>query len=281
MGDTAERSGWVSRLLGRSGSGTEAKTPPDAGAPAVMRRDVQYSSTHGATIEDHPIPDIDATEGFEDLFRRTRQYTMTSKEIMFSTYQAARYVGARGIPGDIVECGVWRGGSALLASLAVREQNKSGQARPRKTWLYDTFEGMTAPDERDIDLTGTAAAQYMGQYSDDGRWCYADEADVRNIFASEGFTASDIEVVKGDVCQTLKTHVPQQISLLRLDTDWYESTMAELEILYPRLSTGGVLIIDDYGHWQGAREAVDAFFAKEPAVLLNRVSYAVRVAIKI
>ena len=212
---------------------------------------------------------------------------MTSKEIMFATYQAAKYVAERGIPGDIVECGVWRGGSALLAGLAVRAAQERAPRRRlwglrrRKLWLYDTFEGMTAPTSQDVDLTGTAAAEYMEAYSDEGRWCYADEADVRWVFASEGFGPEDIEVVKGDVVQTIPVRRPDRIALLRLDTDSYESTKAELALLYPRLSRGGVLIIDDYGHWEGSRQAVDEFFASEPGLLLNRVSYAVRVAVKI
>jgi hypothetical protein len=253
------------------------------------RRNVVYSSSHEAVIEDYPIPDIDATPGFDDIFGRSRSYTMTSKEVMFSTYQAACYVAQRGIPGDIVECGVWRGGSALLASLAVRAHDKPtprrgwfARAAPkRRTWLYDTFEGMTAPTDEDVDLTGVAASEYMGTYADDGRWCYADEADVRGVFASEGFADDDIRVVKGDVCETLRQTRPERIALLRLDTDWYESTLAELELLYPRLSPGGVLIIDDYGHWAGARKAVDEFFEREPPLLLNRIGYAVRVAIKV
>lgn len=140
--------------------------------------------------------------------------------------------------------------------------------RHRKLWLYDTFEGMTAPTEQGIDLTGTTAARYMAEHSDEGRWCYADEADVRRIFASEDFNTRDIEIVKGDVVETLRTRRPSRIALLRLDTDWYESTKAELELLYPLLSRDGVLIIDDYSHWEGARQAVDEFFTREPKRLL-------------
>lgn len=179
------------------------------------------------------------------------------------------------------------GGSALLAGLAVRavEERKPRRAlwagRKRKLWLYDTFEGMTAPTSKDVDLTGTSAAQYMAEHSDDGRWCYADEADVRRVFASEGFGHDDLEIVKGDIVQTLRTWRPRRIALLRLDTDWYESTTAELELLYPLLSRGGVLIIDDYGHWEGSRQAVDEFFAREPGLLLHRITYAVRVSVKV
>jgi hypothetical protein len=176
-----------------------------------------------------------------------------------------------------------RDGDGGSGKIAVRSPRRGWlrRPRPRKIWLYDTFEGMTAPTERDVDLTGTAAATYMAGHSDAGRWCYADEADVRKVMALEGFGPGDIEIVKGDVVQTLRTRRPNLIALLRLDTDWYESTRAELEVLYPRLSRGGVLIIDDYGHWEGARQAVDEFFAREPGVLLHRISYAVRVAVKV
>lgn len=258
------------------------------------RRDVVYSTTHRAQIEDYPIADIDRDPMFSALFGQTRDFTMTSKEVMYSTYQAARYVAQRGIPGDVVECGVWRGGSALLAALTLQKLETAPQpsrlartlggkrpAATRKFWLYDTFEGMTAPTLRDVDVEGVAAQTYLETYADDGKWCYADEADVRQVFASNGIAADDIRLIKGDVVQTLPQQHPDQIALLRLDTDWYESTKAELEILYPRLAVGGVMIIDDYGHWEGARQAVDEYFAQHPFVLLNRISYAVRVVVKV
>ena len=251
------------------------------------KREVVLSTVHRAEIEDYPISDIDQDKTFIDIFEKSRAYTMTSKEIMFSTYQAARYVAQRGIKGDIVECGVWRGGSSLLAALTMRAFQSEKSSRfswlknPRRQfWMYDTFEGMTAPTSRDIDVEGITASHYLENFAPEGKWCYADQAEVEGIFQSHGFGDSDYRIVKGDVIETLKNNKPRSISLLRLDTDWYESTMAELEILYPLLSIGGVLIIDDYGHWEGAREAVDEYFGRNPAVLLNRIGYAVRVVIK-
>jgi O-methyltransferase len=80
---------------------------------------------------------------------------------------------------------------------------------------------------------------------------------------------------------TIPASVPEQIALLRLDTDWYESTKCELEILFPRLVKGGVIIIDDYGCWQGARKAVDEYFNKNNiAILLNRMDDTGRIGIK-
>lgn len=254
----------------------------------TQKRPVVYSSRHAAEIEDYPIEDIDRDTVFSNIFAKAREYTMTSKEVLYSLYQASRYVAEHQIPGDFVECGVWRGGSSLLAAMTLREFDKAPKPRllgrrpkPRHFWLYDTFEGMTAPTAADVDKEGNSAQFYLDQYADDGRWCYADVADVKNTFASNGFSDDQVTLVQGDVLETLKRQVPKSISILRLDTDWYESTKLELEVLYPLLVPGGVLIIDDYGHWEGSRQAVDEFFSTRPPLLLNRVSYAVRMAVKV
>ena len=238
--------------------------------------EVAYSTTHKAMLVDYPVPDIDRDRGFSELFPLARPYTMTGKEALYALYRSVEYVCRRGVPGDFVECGVWKGGSALLAGLAMRAFGAD-----RRLHLYDTFEGMTAPTDVDVDLEGHFARDYIEQYGDDGKWCYAGVEDVKAAFTAHGFTEPQVRYVVGDVMQTLRTDLPDAISVLRLDTDWYESTRFELETLYPRLSPGGVLIIDDYGHWEGARKAVDEFFAAEPAILLNRVTYAVRVGVKL
>jgi hypothetical protein len=255
----------------------------------LSTRSVSYSTQHSAEINDYPIPDIDRDETFLRLFSLASQYSMTSKEVMFGLYQSVKYVHERGIDGDFVECGVWRGGSALLAAMTFQDLERHQPAkrtpfrvRPRRRfWLYDTFEGMTRPTAVDVDREGGSAQGYIDQYSDDGKWCYADLADVRNNLTANGIGEQDLRFVKGDVLETLKLQVPKKISVLRLDTDWYESTKVELQILYPRLVRGGVLIIDDYGHWEGSRKAVDEYFDVNPPPLLHRTTYAVRTAIKI
>ena len=88
-------------------------------------------------------------------------------------------------------------------------------------------------------------------------------------------------MVKGKVEDTLPGHAPDHIAVLRLDTDWYASTKHEMEHLYPRLARGGVLIIDDYGHWAGSRQAVDEYLAEHGIhLLLNRTDYTGRMALK-
>jgi hypothetical protein len=240
-------------------------------------RDVVFSSKHATTIVDQPIAVVDDDLLFARLFATCRPFTMTSKEAMFALYSAVRYVVARGIPGDFVECGVWRGGSSLLAALTLRALGE----RERRCVLYDTFTGMTEGSDVDIDVDGQLANDYIARYGDDGRWCYAGEEEVLRTFARHAIPARMLRVVRGDVARTLREQdAPRHVAILRLDTDWYASTSVELEVLYPRLARGGVLIVDDYGHWAGARRAVDEYFAAEP-LLLHRIDHTVRVGIKI
>jgi hypothetical protein len=241
----------------------------------IRRSEVVLSSKMKLDLVDYPIADIDRDAEFQRIFDAARPYTMTGKDVMYALYDAVRHIVRNNIPGDIVECGVWRGGSALVAALTLRAMRAE-----RNLWLYDTFEGMTAPTELDVDREGHRASDYMERYSDDGKWCYADLADVRRTFRLNGFGEAGLRFIRGDVLQTLPNVSPDRISVLRLDTDWYQSTKLELELLYPKLSPGGVLIIDDYGYWEGSRRAVDEYFAQGPAPMLVRINDQVRLAIK-
>lgn len=212
-----------------------------------------------------------------EIWRRVRPFTMTSPERVAALLRAVSFVCSRGIEGDFVECGVWKGGSAMAAALALR---RAGDER-RKLWLYDTFEGMSAPTDADKDLSGASAADLLAEADKDELiWCRSSLEDVRAALASTGMPSDRIECVRGKVEDTIPSRAPERIALLRLDTDWYESTRHELEHLYPRLSPGGVLIIDDYGHWQGARRAVDEYFRDKP-VLLHPIDYTGRIAQKL
>src|SRR5260370_10695337 len=130
---------------------------------------------------------------------------------------------------------------------------------------------MSAPTDVDIDYRGAPEIEMYAESDagDHNKWCYARLEDVRANLASTGYPAEKCHFVKGDVLKTLPCEEPRHIAILRLDTDWYESTLHELTHLYPRLSHGGVLIIDDYGHWQGCRKAVEEFFRKRGPLLLR------------
>jgi hypothetical protein len=215
---------------------------------------------------------------FEAFMTRCAPYTMTSRERMYAMFQATRYVTQAGIPGDVVECGVWRGGSSMMAALALAKLGSS-----RRFWLYDTYEGMPEPGEHDYGLDGQDAhAEWArNQRGEINEWCYAPLDDVRSNMLGAGLPAEQLELVVGKVEDTIPGSVPDQIALLRLDTDWYDSTYHELVHLYPRLAPGGVLILDDYGFWGGVREAVDRYLQEQGiALLLNRIDHAGRLAIK-
>jgi len=210
------------------------------------------------------------------------EYTMTSVPRMVNTLKSCRYVVENKIPGDFVECGVWRGGNGILAKRLFECLGSN-----KNVWMFDTFEGMTEPTEYDVEASTQVGAksEYLdSQKESHNEWCYASLDDVKNNCITSGLNLDGFRFIKGDVCETLKINknIPSDISVLRLDTDWYESTKAELDQLYPSLSRGGVLIIDDYGHWQGARKAVDEYFeSKDYKPLFNVTDYTGRSAIKL
>jgi hypothetical protein len=213
------------------------------------------------------------------LIRAVNPYTMTSAERVFALIQAVEYVVRAGIPGSIVECGVWRGGSMMAVAKTLIELD----ATDRDLYLFDTFEGMTRPGELDVSYEGEPASAWFERLKrgqDGSNWCLATLEEVQRNMLSTGYPADRVKLIRGKVEDTIPGRAPESLSILRLDTDWYESTYPELVHLYPRLSAGGVLLIDDYGHWQGQRRAVDGYFAGHP-ILLNRVDYSGRVAVKV
>jgi len=213
-----------------------------------------------------------------------RPYTMVGNDGLMMAMEAAQYVVKNNIEGDVVECGVWRGGCSMAMALAMAELNSF----ERKLWLYDTYDGMTPPTDEDVDKYNQTASSRLeseqkskSSYSQGlNVWCLATLNDVKNNISTINYPNDQFEFLKGDVAVTLLNNIPDKISLLRLDTDWYASTKLELELLYPRLVSGGVLIIDDYGDWQGARKATDEYFCSIANVpLLVRVDGS-RLAIK-
>jgi O-methyltransferase len=213
--------------------------------------------------------------------RAVRPFTLTNPERIHALIQATRYIVDAGVPGDIVECGVWKGGSMMTIARALSSRND----RSRNLYLFDTFQGMTEATAEDLDYKGRDASRMLanskGLLALEDITAYAPLEEVKRNMASTGYPAELIHYKVGRVEDTLPAQAPQQIALLRLDTDWDESTRHEMEHLFPRLSRGGVLIIDDYGHWQGSRKAVDEYLeATGLKVLLNRIDYNARLVIK-
>ena len=205
--------------------------------------------------------------------------TMGSKDNLAATILATRYVCKNKIKGDFVECGVWRGGHGIAAALTFKLYNTKS-----KVICLDTFLGMTKPSDDDFgNHNKLKAITEFNSYSrgDHNEWCFASYEEVQANFLQAGVSKEDFQLIKGDVSETLTSFKPGAISFLRLDTDWYESTKTELKYLWPFLSVSGVLIVDDYGHWQGSKKAVDEFFQSTPTILFHALDYTSRSGIKI
>lgn len=212
-----------------------------------------------------------------NVIDKVKDFTMTSPERIVSLIRAVDYIKANNIQGDIVECGVWKGGS-IMAILHTLKFNKDNNLR--NIFLYDTFEGMTEPTDVDFSFKGNSAKEIFKDKL--GNWCLSSLDEVKKNISSVGYPSDNIFYVKGKVEDTIPTvRVPKSIALLRLDTDWYESTLHELEYLFPKLVQGGIIIIDDYGHWSGCKKAVDEYLEKNNiSLFLSRVDYTCRIGVK-
>jgi len=225
---------------------------------------------------------MDYDDETREIWDLVRNRTMTRHSKIHFLIHAVQYVERHEIPGAVLECGVWRGGSMLAVAHTLLRLG----ATDRDLYLFDTFAGMPPATERDVRLSGEHADELLtGEGPGPMAWArpgnfVATLADVEKGFAGVAYPKERVHFVPGRVEDTVPDRAPDEIAILRLDTDWYESTKHELTHLYERLSPGGVLIIDDYGTWQGSKEATDEFLDKtgEP-LLLTRVSRA-RVAVK-
>lgn len=234
------------------------------------------------SYENNLSPDIKEYE--KRLIDNAKQFSMTSKIRMLALCRAFKYVKENNIEGDLVECGVWRGGNLILLQNLMDEFKNFD----KKIIGFDTFEGMTEPNQFDVNLKNQKAKELLSEEkkieSDvkENNWCFSSYDSVLRNF-NENTKSNNLILVKGDVKKTLNDNknLPKKISILRLDTDFYESTKIELEKLYPLLSKNGILIIDDYGHWQGAKKAVDEYFSgANHKPFLNIVDYSCRLIIK-
>jgi O-methyltransferase len=224
----------------------------------------------------------DAEPRFHALYEKCRPYTMTSVERLYALYKSVEYIVSANLPGDLAEAGVWRGGSCML----IAETLLALGDRSRRIFLFDTFGGHPPPDsDKDVDLWGNRAIDEWRRRANDGEqdnWAHVSLDEVRANLARTGYPADKLVLVEGLLEETARDAKSlDKLALLRLDTDWHASTKAGLEHLYPRLVSGGVLILDDYGHYQGQRSAVDDYLntTREP-ILLNRIDYSCRLGVK-
>jgi predicted O-methyltransferase YrrM len=199
---------------------------------------------------------------FTEIWEQAAPYTMTSIQRGFALWLAVNRIIDTNVPGAFVECGVWKGGSAMIIALTLLQRG----VRDRDIFLFDTFAGMTAPSNIDIDYKGHHALELMqGLLGHETAALVAARVsldEVKTAMVRTDYDPQYVHYIVGDVRQTLQRTQTLEISLLRIDTDFYDSTLAELIQLYPRVSQNGLVIVDDYGHWHGARRAVDDYFTQ-------------------
>jgi len=225
---------------------------------------------------------VEASDEEITIIEHSRPFTMLSDPRLWACISSTKYIVNNDVPGAIVECGIWQGGASMsmMSTLLLLD------AESREFFLFDTFKGMTGPSVVDMDPSGVTATYLMGRtVKKEGSniWCIAELDDVKRNVATTNYPNQLVRFIQGDVTETLELeeNLPNEIALLRLDTDWYESTKKELNILFPRLVKGGVCIIDDYGHWSGARRALDEYLLEHQIFPLMHVSdYTGRVFVK-
>ena len=227
----------------------------------------------------HKIEPINIEQEFPDsnnfekeLFEIISGYTMTSHERIFALMKSIDFVKHNNVDGDFVECGVWRGGNLILFQKFIEKYNLS-----KKIYAYDTFEGMSEPDKIDETFKGESSKDLLNKLYkkkvDRKKSILIADCSIEQV--QENFkkfsNKNNLTCIKGPVEKTLdlKENLPNKISILRLDTDWYSSTKKELEVLFPLLEKNGILIIDDYGFWKGARKAVDEYFENKNVTMFK------------
>lgn len=177
------------------------------------------------------------------------KYTMVSVKRLINLYNLVRQVNATDLPGDIVECGVWNGGSAAIMSAAGRDDNK----HLRTVWLFDSFCGLPPPGGKD--------GEHAQNVYFEG-WCHGSVEKVTKIFNQLHLSLDPVRIITGWFDSTLKAEPVKAIALLHIDADWYESVKVVLEELYDKVVDGGFIVLDDYWTWRGCRQAI-AEYLKE------------------
>ena len=205
------------------------------------------------------------------LFMKVLPYTMAGYERLSNAYQLAKRAEKENLQGAFVECGVWKGGTMGIMAYAARKNPA------RSIWLCDSFEGLPEPGIKDGEVAKSYAKnKNSGNLNAIGE-CVGLLVDVKKLFSSILKIKEDrVYIERGWFQNTLQKTKERigAIAILRLDADWYESTRCILENLYDNVVSGGYVIIDDYGHWEGCKKAVDEFFKKRNLhISLTRIDY--------
>jgi len=243
----------------------------------ALLRSVGYDVVPRDLAAQSPGLPSDFTGDDAEDFRFAAPYTMVPPERIYTLVRAVEYVVEHDVPGALVECGTWKGGCAMTMARALERLG----ATDRELHLFDLFGEMwPAATEHDVHL-GIPELERNAHITEVPENMRYTVDEVRRRVLATGYPGERVYFAKGRVEETLPAQAPEQVALLRLDTDFYESTRHELTHLYPRLAQGGVLIIDDYGDWAGSRKATDEYIeAHDLPLHLIRVDVGARMAVK-
>ncbi|BAS56440.1 MULTISPECIES: TylF/MycF/NovP-related O-methyltransferase [Leptolyngbya] len=169
------------------------------------------------------------------LLQQVQPYTLCTSDRLTNLAALCEYLNLNQIDGDFVECGTYKGGSAAVISTFLED---------RHLWLYDSFAGMPPTTAKD----GDDAKVWVGE-------CVGTIEDLKTILHTVGTDEQSYTIRKGWFETTFQAELPEKVALLHCDADWYDSVTLVLETFYPRIVTGGCIVLDDFGYWEGCREA--------------------------
>jgi O-methyltransferase len=180
------------------------------------------------------------------VLRTAAARSLCSPERLRGLRALAADVAQRNLTGDVAECGVYRGGSAAVLADQLLHRSPT-----TAMWLFDAFDGMPKPGAEDPAEAWTEVGRYASS-----------EGAVRETFAAARVPFDRVHIVAGRFEETLPRFAPPPLVFLHVDCDWYASVKLCLSTLYDAVVTGGIVVIDDFGHWEGCRRAVEQFFAE-------------------
>jgi hypothetical protein len=194
---------------------------------------------------------------FQELYFGVRHFTMLSRERLYDVFLSCRYLAEAKVVGDIVEVGCWGGGTLALALSATQNDEVY-----RTVWGYDTFEGHPEPSADELDVWGNSQLEKFQVMRRKGEGWASKSLDevLSNIEQVSRTEISRLRLVKGKAEESIQRQHPESVAILRIDVDWYEPSLAAWQQLYPRVPSGGIVIVDDYGHHSGSKKAFLEFF---------------------
>lgn len=204
---------------------------------------------------------------FQDIFQIVHEKTMLSYPKLWDLHNAIEYINEANVTGSVVEIGVWRGGALAMGIL-------SDDSQARSFIGFDTFEGHLKPSGDEFDIRGNSMLNTWEQHSmKNSRMAYCEYSECYEFLEPLISQKQTLQLFKGDVIETASKSKIQSIAILRLDCDWYRETIFALNFFWERISSGGLIYLDAFGHISGMKKAFTEFF-DDKSVKYTHIDYA-------